>query len=249
LASRFRTWWQRGWGSPYQIDPRLGRVLLPVVIFVSLYSLLPHKEMRFVLVVVPVFTAVSAVGLVKLFQVKNRLWLLVRAGVVAIFLVGLGLVVGLLYVSSLNYPGGYALSTLHSKFSSSPPSSPLRSVHIGNLAAINGVTRFGEWNHRFVYSKTEHLFEPHQFASFDLLIEEFPPLFFLASSSSSPSSSSPSSFSLVATIDGFSGVDLSLSTCREVVRAIVRTFSFAPLASFVRTEPVLFIYQNIHSFS
>ena len=48
----------------------------------------------------------------------------------------------LMYISSLNYPGGSALNTFHHqviKRNSSP-----QSLHICNLAAQTGVTRFGQ---------------------------------------------------------------------------------------------------------
>jgi hypothetical protein len=48
----------------------------PVLAFVLLYSILPHKELRFIFPAIPIFTLVAAVGLNELLpsgQVK-RLW-------------------------------------------------------------------------------------------------------------------------------------------------------------------------------
>ena len=74
----------------------------------------------------------------------------------------------MLRASALNYPGGYAFEQLHA--AGLPPGS----VHVGNLAATTGVSRFGErrgegWS----YSKEEGL-APDELAArgFDYLVTE-----------------------------------------------------------------------------
>lgn len=67
------------------------------------------------------------------------------------------------YISSWNYPGGYALQKLHQMETGG-------SVHIDVAAAMSGISRFlelpdSEWS----YSKEENLAD---FSNFDFLISE-----------------------------------------------------------------------------
>lgn len=76
------------------------------------------------------------------------------------------------YISSLNYPGGVALVQLHKHATPAQvqPGGLLRGakwnmcnndrpwhVHVGVLPAMTGVTRFGELEACWVYSKVKHL--------------------------------------------------------------------------------------------
>ncbi|CAB4006578.1 dol-P-Man:Man(7) c(2)-PP-Dol alpha-1,6-mannosyltransferase isoform X1, partial [Paramuricea clavata] len=60
----------------------------------------------------------------------------------------------LVYISTLNYPGGVAFAKLHHNFADS--SKPVN-VHICNLAAQTGVSRFGELRNDWRYFKKENI--------------------------------------------------------------------------------------------
>lgn len=77
------------------------------------------------------------------------------------------LTIFLLVVSSKNYPGGYAISRLHSAENAS-----LKSVHISNLVAQTGFTRF--FQHKdWTYNKTENLkYNESTILQFDYLMVE-----------------------------------------------------------------------------
>ena len=76
------------------------------------------------------------------------------------------------FASFFNYPGGLALAGLHATECNS--SQPL-AVHIGNMAAISGVSRFLQERSDWQYSKEENL-SPHALSAkgFDRLLSEFP---------------------------------------------------------------------------
>jgi alpha-1,6-mannosyltransferase len=70
-----------------------------------------------------------------------------------------------LFFSYHNYPGGVAFKHLHDMASSQEPVS----VHIGVEAAMTGVSRFGEVNPLWIYSKAEGL-TVEELNEFDYLI-------------------------------------------------------------------------------
>jgi len=71
---------------------------------------------------------------------------------------------GFLYVSSLNYPGGYGFYYLHSIVHENDVS-----VHIDVTSAMTGVSRFGEVNPHWKYSKEENM-TLSQLLKFDYLL-------------------------------------------------------------------------------
>ncbi|KAK4499184.1 hypothetical protein PRZ48_009697 [Zasmidium cellare] len=159
--------------SALSVSPSVD-ILLPQIVFIAVYSLLPHKEWRFIIYTIPTFTAVAAGGAGWFWTrrdktMKYRLCsLLLVISTIASFVVSLGL----LYISSLNYPGGEALRRLHEI----GPKGPAR-VYMDNLACQTGVTQFGQVRSEWDYDKTEDeekLPDPMFWQQFDYVLAEKP---------------------------------------------------------------------------
>lgn len=135
--------------------------------FVAAYSVLPHKELRFILYAVPPLTVAAALGIQHACRrPRPRPAQLLCAGLLIATLAGTGV---LLAAARLNYPGGVAFARLHARPPWRGAGDPVR-VHIAVAAAQTGVTRFGERLRGYVYSKAENLTDPRDYAPFDYLL-------------------------------------------------------------------------------
>lgn len=152
-------------------ERRVRGLVLVALTFVGLYSILPHKELRFIFPAIPLINVAAAAGGARSCRMKGIV------GVLASFVV-FGLCAGTLaatiifsLASSANYPGGVAMVALHTL----EPTEPALSVHIGNLAATTGVSRFLEGHASWVYSKEEGLNSTElSNKGFDRLLTEWP---------------------------------------------------------------------------
>lgn len=139
-------------------------LLLPAIIYVSLYSFLPHKEVRFLFQALPLFNASAALALAKLerscrapvkkdyekvrFATARRIVAPLGFG---LSMVGLALSFGLaqffLAVSVENYPGAQALLYVqnhHIHKMGLSETTKAEKVHYCVYAAMSGVSRFLE---------------------------------------------------------------------------------------------------------
>lgn len=170
-------------------------LLAPLLGFVAVYSFLPHKEWRFVLYVIPGLTAVAADGAAWIWtrRSKSIVYAALSLALVGSVLVSFVASTAILGISSLNYPGGEALRTLHKEIRH--PQNQHFKVHFDNLACQTGVTRFLE-DHRgpqtvldvleeenilksrtWTYDKTEDpgaLLDPMFWTKFDYVLAERP---------------------------------------------------------------------------
>lgn len=124
-------------------------LLVPSLLFVAIYSLQPHKETRFVFYVSPPLTAAAALGASTL---TTRVSKSSTARISTLFLILSILATAIassamLVLSSLNYPGGDALSHLQETIlpSELAERSPYRNVaiHADVLTCMTGLTLFG----------------------------------------------------------------------------------------------------------
>ncbi|KAG9655579.1 glycosyltransferase family 22 protein, partial [Aureobasidium melanogenum] len=175
-------------------------IMIPLLAFVAIYSILPHKEWRFVIYIIPGITGVAAAGASWIWtrRSKTLLYRLLSLGLVGSTLLSFVGSLSLLYVSSLNYPGGEALTRLHEVVPSGRQGQTW--VYMDNLACQTGVTRFLEKDagSTFMYDKTENqttLLDPGFWQKFDYVLAEDPKRII-------------GSWEVVDTVYGYSGIGL-----------------------------------------
>ncbi|KAI5643125.1 alg9-like mannosyltransferase family domain-containing protein [Phthorimaea operculella] len=151
------------------LERRLASVVAPAVTYILLYSFLPHKELRFIIYVFPLLNAASAAACSYIFVRRSKapIYELLFTGVVVIIAANIAMTVAFTMVAMTNYPGGVAITRFHKLLKDEPHVH----VHISNLAAQTGVTRFTQIHDHWVYNKTENL-DDHQLMRYTHLIIE-----------------------------------------------------------------------------
>jgi len=140
-------------------EPRVRKFVLAALLFVAVYSYLPHKEQRFIIYVIPLFSLSAAAGASHAYKrwEKSKLLGIVCSGFVLMTVVATFL---MLTASVMNYPGGHALAHLHELDEARHllHGDCPRLVHIDVEPAMTGVSRFGERPELgWTYSKAENL--------------------------------------------------------------------------------------------
>ncbi len=163
------------------LDRRARPLMFVALGFVLLYSNLPHKEVRFLFPVLPLWNAAAAVTLQRLWvnRGKSALRAALLAAAAAALAAGLGLTVITAAASTRNYPGGEALQALHRLAAADATAAAAAGrqlrVHIGVLPAMTGVSRYGEAGAPWSYSKEEGLnLQQLSARRFDFLLTDQP---------------------------------------------------------------------------
>jgi alpha-1,6-mannosyltransferase len=188
--------------TPATSSPSLP-LLIPNIGYILLYSILPHKETRFLFPVIPPLTAAAALAASYITHRRHRNTLyrlatyILVLSTAATFLIAHGV---LLPLSALSYPGAHALNALHLHATGHHPNNKSTiAVHLDNLALQTGVTRFLQMpppvrdqarsslsspagnisNTRWIYDKSDDpksLLDPFFWEKFDYVIMEDPGL-------------------------------------------------------------------------
>ncbi|KHJ33366.1 putative glycosyltransferase family 22 protein [Erysiphe necator] len=128
------------------IRRRLREIITPSILYVIFYSFQPHKELRFIIYVAVPFTASASIVAAYIWNHRSKsfFYRLASVTLVASVLCSSFFSTWMLFISSLNYPGGHAISQLNHilKEASLNFSESQISTHIDVLPCMTGFTRF-----------------------------------------------------------------------------------------------------------
>ena len=142
-------------GTGLRLDTQALNYFAPIVLYILLFSILPHKELRFI------FNMIAALGVAKAYRrrQKSKLALLFVSGCLLVTFAASLVFLGASYH---NYPGGNAFARLH-QLGKAKQFQHIK-VHIDVPAAMTGVSRFGQ-----LYPAWSYVF----FASYRLVLTNF----------------------------------------------------------------------------
>lgn len=162
------------------------RLLGPLLAYVAIYSILPHKEWRFITNIIPGLTAIAAAGATHIWNRRSTSWLFwsLSVALAVSVMCSAAASVGLLAISSMNYPGAVGIKRLHEL---TEPSTSGITVRFDNLSRQTGATRFLQRDGldaqvrntsvRWYYDKMEFPYSltyDEYWSRFDYVLEEYP---------------------------------------------------------------------------
>ncbi|CAI0548369.1 unnamed protein product [Linum tenue] len=148
------------------LDRRVRYFVLPVVLFILLYSKLPHKELRFIISSVPMFNLSAAVAASRIYNNRKKtLWKLYNFILLGLLLISVGCTAVSFMASYENYPSGHALKELHQNVGDVSDNRP----NIGSYRYLFS----HEWNITLLYSKEESIpLKEYKQRNFTYLVSE-----------------------------------------------------------------------------
>ncbi|XP_023027637.2 alg12 alpha-1,6-mannosyltransferase [Leptinotarsa decemlineata] len=206
----------------FYLDERVRKLTVPALLFVFIYSFLPHKELRFIIYVYPFLNCAAAAACHRIWENRNKtpIYHFLSLGVAGHLALNAMFTLFLLSISSTNYPGGTAISHLHRL---AKAETGVR-VHISNLAAQTGVSRFTQINSNWTYCKKENLHPgDYELYRYTHLITEAKSKF---SNALKPYSST---HDIIDTVEAFHQISFNYLTIPPVK---------------IKTKPVLFILRR-----
>ncbi|KAI9351852.1 Alg9-like mannosyltransferase family-domain-containing protein [Pilaira anomala] len=215
----------------YLNDIRVRRILTPIFVYVTIFSCLPHKEWRFIVYTIPVFTCAAAYSVTWFITNASRSLfyrlcsLLILIGSILSFMIS----ITLFQISRHNYPGGEALYTLHQI----ERNSKNLNVHIDSETAMTGASLYGQLYYPdWSYSKNESHHSEQDFidAHYTHLITATPNKF--------------DTSSLFEIIDETYGLDkVQLKTPKQYFESI-KSFDFSPIS--IQLSPKLYTLKLVN---
>ncbi|RKF63360.1 Dol-P-Man:Man-PP-Dol alpha-1,6-mannosyltransferase [Erysiphe neolycopersici] len=132
------------------IRRRLKELITPSILYVTIYSLQPHKELRFILYVTVPFTAAASYVAAFIWNHRSKTLFYRISSIILVVSIFCSSIfsVCMLYISCLNYPGGHAVLQLNHIIKDSSPEIfkgqdvHQISVHVDVLPCMTGFTRF-----------------------------------------------------------------------------------------------------------
>ncbi|SCV04038.1 LAME_0H15258g1_1 [Lachancea meyersii CBS 8951] len=239
----------------FRVAPKELKIIAQAAYFhIFILAFQPHKEWRFIVYAVPVITLVASCGASHIFTAQKGSFVL-KLIIAASPLLSLAVSVAFALVSSLNYPGGHALSQFNQYVISNNIKDA--TVHMDVPACMTGITLFGELDEEFniSYDKTETLSAQRMaWPSFDYLITAIADPQHFASPGGN-------SWELIFSTKAFSGINIpffqqlvknEMENKFQLAREILHQRSLYPLTSAVEgniTSDVLFTFRRKSSSS